>query len=221
MRFLSLSLCLGLVAYPALFAFAGAPEILITLADGRKIVLEPEDTSGIAARPLVETRDRLSRRFKKDILFLYKMRVEEGVSIIGRHKIGQGPARLTAYEITKARNSNRQLRVAGSQFRRLGETAEFKTVVNKFDEHLYLITAESVTSQGQLNPHLQYMNSQKNEIILKGFSTNWNFSSLRLQFLEKGGAAREGEFSKDADFLVNQLIDPQWIVAIRLEYLGK
>lgn len=91
--------------------------------------------------------------------------------------------------------------------------------MEKFDEHLYLITAEAVESETQLNPHLQYMNSQNNEIILKGFSTNWSFSSLRFHLSEKKDEAEkeEVEFTKDADWLVHNLINPQWIVSIRLQ----
>lgn len=199
-------------------ADSAPPEIVITTADGKVIRLEAEDTSGIAARPLVKTRDRLNERFRKEFISLYKIKVPDGLSVIGRYKVQNEPLRLTVYEITKNPDSERQLRVLVSRFRQKGEVAEFKTTVKKFQEHVFFVTAEAVQSETQLNPHLQYMNTQNNEILLKGFSTNWSFSTLKLRLAEKGSAQQqEVEFTKDADWLVNNLINPQWLISIRLE----
>ena len=99
-----------------------------------------------------------------------------------------------------------------------GETAEFKSDLRKFAEHVYLVTAEAVTAHDQLNARLRFMSTQGDAILLQGYSTNWNMSTLRLRMVEKGaGGGKDVEFAKDADWLVSHLIDPQWVVSIRLE----
>lgn len=217
-KFLKYGLCVGAFFFFLGSAVSAPPEITITAADGRVIPLEPEDTSGITARPLVKTRDRLNERFKRQFIFLYKINVPEGLSVIGRYKVQNGPLRLTVYEITKNPNSERHLRVLVSTFRKKAEVAEFKTTVKKFQEHVFFVTAEAVQSETQLNPHLRYMNAQNNEILLKGFSTNWSLITLKFRLAEKGSAEeQEVEFTKDADWLVNNLINPQWVVSTRLE----
>lgn len=199
-------------------AVSAPPEIMITAADGKIIPLEPEDISGIASRPLVKTRDRLNEKFRRQFTSLYKINVPDGLSVIGRYRVQNGPLRLTVYEITKKPNSERQLRVLVSRFRQTGEVAQFETTIKKFQEHVYFVTAEAVQSETQLNPHLRYMNTQNNEILLKGFSTDWSFRTLKFRLAEKGSAEeQEVEFTKDADWLVNNLINPQWVVSIRLE----
>jgi hypothetical protein len=212
------SLISALALAPPVATGAEPPEILLLTADGKSIRLEEENMTSLSSRPLIKTRARLNEKYKKEFLFLYRVKIPDGASIIGRTKVGKGPVRLTVYEITKKQDSVRRLRVVRSKVRQTGEIAEFRTVVQKFDEHLYLITAEAVHSEAQLNPHLRYMNSQNNEIILKGFSTDWNFSSLRFHLSGKDETEKkEAEFTKDADLLVNHLINPQWVVSIRLE----
>jgi len=76
-------------------------------------------------------------------------------------------------------------------------------VVQPFKVHVYLVTAEAVESPARLNPHLAYMSSQGDQILLKGFSTNWNMSVLRFHLAEKApGPGGEVEFAKDADWLI-------------------
>jgi hypothetical protein len=90
--------------------------------------------------------------------------------------------------------------------------------VRKFKEHLYLVTAEAVRGDDPLNAHLRYMNTQGDAILLQGFSTNWNLSTLTFQMQEQDAAPGRGvEFAKDADWLVGKLLDPQWVVSIRIE----
>jgi len=58
------------------------------------------------------------------------------------------------------------------------------------------------------------MNTQGGTIRLKGYSTNWNFSALRLNLAGRDAAQREETFTKDG--LVDQLIKPAWVVGVRV-----
>lgn len=216
-RWLALAVWVGALAVPA-GTLAGPPDLRIVSPDGVRIALEAEDLRGLSARPLVATRDRLHERFRKEFIWFYRARIADGTPVVGRWTADRGPLRLTMYEITKNDDTPRWLRVVGTRVYRTGETAEFRTDLRKFKEHVYLVTAEAVAADDQLNAHLRYMSSQGDAILVQGFSTNWNLSALRFRMVESRAAgAKDGEFARDADWLVSNLIDPQWVVSIRIE----
>jgi hypothetical protein len=177
-----------------------------------------EDLRGPSVRPLAATRDRLHERFKRAFIWLYKAPIADGTAVVGRWAADRGPLRLTMYEITKNNDTPRWLRVIGTRVYRQGETAEFRSDLKKFAEHVYLVTAEAVTAHDRLNAHLRFMTTQGDAILLQGYSSDWSLSALRFRMVEKGAAGgKDVEFAKDADWLVGNLIDPQWVVSIRIE----
>jgi hypothetical protein len=199
-------------------AAAGAPDFRVVTAAGAQLALEPEELQGPSMRPLRATRDRLHQQFRKEFVWFYRARIADGTAVVGRWTVDHGPLRVTMYEITKNEAAPRWLRVVGTRVYRAGQLAEFQTVFKKSLEHVYLVTAERVSAADELNPHLRYMNTQGDQILVQGFSTNWNLSALKFRLLERNEAnAREGEFARDADWLVSNLLDPQWIVSIRIE----
>ena len=216
-RWLAPAVWVVAMALPAPTA-AGPPDLRIVTREGAPISLETEDLRGPSARPLVATRDRLHERFRKAFIWFYKAQIADGTAVVERWAAARGPLRLTIYEITKNHDTPRWLRVIGTQVYRQGETAEFRSDLKKFAEHVYLVTAEAVTAHDQLNAHLRFMTTQGDAILLQGYSTDWRLSTLRLRMVEKGTAGeKDVEFAKDADWLVGNLIDPHWVVSIRIE----
>jgi hypothetical protein len=52
---------------------------------------------------------------------------------------------------------------------------------------------------------------------VQAYRTSWSLI-VKSRLLEKGErGAREGEFARDADWLVSNRLDPHWIVSIRIE----
>ena len=216
-KWLALMMSVGGMLLPTA-SLAGPPDLRITTRDGTRIALEAEDLRGPSARPLAATRDRLHERFKKEFIWFFKSRIPDGTPVVGRWTADRGPLRVTMYEITKNEGAPRWLRVVGTQVYRKSEVAEFRSDFKKSHEHVYLVTAEAVASDRDLNPHLRYMNAQGDSILLQGYGTNWNLSVLKFRILEKGATGTgDVEFAKDADWLVSNLLDPQWIVSIRIE----
>jgi len=109
------------------------------------------------------------------------------------------------------------LRMVSTWFRaKPGETNEFRTKVEDLEEEVFLVTAENVDSADQLNRHLSYMNTQEKAITLKGYGTNWSLSALKLDLVGKDAAQKDESFTKDALWLVDQLIKPEWVVSVRI-----
>ena len=169
-------------------------------------------------RPLVKLKQGLDEEFGAGFLSLDKVDVKDGDELIGRCTIPVAPVRLTVYEISKEnKNSERKLRVVATAFyATTRETAEFRTKVHDLQEELFLVTAEQVDSPDQLDSHLAYLNTQENTITLKGYSTNWNLSALKVNMAGKDAAQKEVPFTKDAGWLVDHLIRPLWVASIRI-----
>ena len=124
------------------------------------------------------------------------------------------------YEIAQDGADAKKLRVIGSKYYHGGETAEFLTTVDmKTHDHTYLITDEETKDVNELNQHLTYMNEQEGgEIIVDGVSTNWSFSTIKFKLAGYDLAQNKNtKFTRDGDWLVERLINPQWVSSIGLE----
>ena len=210
------SLLFAVISTPA---FAAPPALTIATKDGKDVPVVEEDMSGIQDRPLVKTRERLNAQYKRDFLFLDKVETKPGETLIGKYTVKGDPLRLTVYEISKEKSADhRTLKVLATKWLKDGETAEFTTEIRKLEEDVFLVTAEKTKSADELDPHLKYMASQDGELLVKGFGTNWNLSQLKFKLSEKkkGAAPKDGDFAKDADWMVANLIDPLWVISIRV-----
>jgi hypothetical protein len=193
-------------------------DLTITSQDGAAVPLQAEDLAGIKARPLAKIKERFDGKQKKDFVQLYVVTVKAGDVLRGAYTLKDGPYRLTAYHITKEAKGPRTLRVVSTRFHEEGATATFEAKVEKREEDLFLITAEKVASADELNSHLKYMASQNNEVLLRGYSPNWTLTALKFKMSGKEGLKQGADdFEKDADWLIEALVKPEWILAIRVE----
>lgn len=197
------------------FAAAGSIDgITIQTADGKIIPLQKEDLSGLKNKPLRNTKEKWDHKFNKDFLSFLKIDMEADQEVAGTCKVNEGPLRLTVYQITKGKNTPRFIRILSTKFYEGNNVAEYRTKIQDMEENVFLITAEKADSADELNSHLKYMSTRKGDVELEGYSTNWDLSKLKLKFAGKGEALNNDSFVKDADWLIEQLIDPQWIISI-------
>lgn len=200
------------------FAAAGSIDgLTIRTADGKNISLQKEDISGLKSKPLRMTKEKWDNKFKKDFLSFLKIDVDKEQEVVGTCKVNEGPLRLTIYQITKEKNSSRFIRILSTKFHDSNNIAEYRVKIQNLEENVFFITAEKVNSADQLNSHLKYMSTQKGGVELEGYGTNWNLSKLKLKLVGKGEELKDDSFVKDADWLIGQLINPQWIISISVE----
>jgi hypothetical protein len=192
-------------------------EIKIYSASEDIIPLLDEDLEGITSRPLIKLKEKMDKKHYKGFLELFKIKVIKGSVLKAEYKLEKGPYRLTVYEISKEKKSLRKLQVVASGYYEKGEIAKFQTKARDIEEQLFFVTAEQVSSKEELNQHLRYMNGQDNQLILKGYSTNFTLSELKFKLCGKDSASKEDNFKKDAEWLIDKLIKPVFLVAIRIE----
>lgn len=193
--------------------------IKVTTAEGQAVQILDEDLTGLISRPLVKTRKALDKKFRKGFFSLYRIQTKVGTELVGEYSVTDVPCRLTIYEISKPAGGGRELRVVATGYHVKPEKAVFRKKIEKLEENVFLITAEKVTSPGELNSHLRYLENQDNTILLKGYSTNWNLTKLKLKMAGKntGHGQKEVELERDFHWLVDQLINPLWLMSIRIE----
>ena len=193
--------------------------VKMTTSEGLPAPLLPEDLSSLISRPLVKTREALDKRFGKGFFALYRVKAKVGTELAGEHDIVTVPCRLTVYEISKRPGASRELRIVATGYHDKPEKAVFRKTVERLEENVFFVTAEKVTSAGDLNSHLRYMEEQGNAILLKGYGSNWNLSALKLEMAGRNAKQKEREdvFERDALWLVDQLKNPLWVMSIRIE----
>jgi hypothetical protein len=207
---------------------AEPPRIELARQGGEAVAVEPEDLTSIQALPLVNVKRRLEKQFHEGFVSLCKIHVAQGEVVTGTHTLVDGPMRLTVYQISKVRKGHRQLRVLASGFHPKGDIATFTSPIDDLEENVFLVTAEKVAADTELNSHLQYMNTQGNLILLKGYSTNWGMTKLKFELSgkapDKAKGKNEGKkdeaFVRDADWLIDRLLNPQWVALIRVDRKG-
>lgn len=218
-RFIRWVLILMLLNATAAGADDTSIAIKVTTSEGLPARLLSEDLSSLISRPLVKTREALDKRFGKGFFSLYRVKAKVGIELVGEHDIVTVPCRLTVYEISKRPGTSRELRIVTTGYHDKPEKAVFRKTVERLEENVFLVTAEKVTFADDLNSHLRYMEEQDNAILIKGYSSNWNLSGLKLEMAGRNAKQKEREdiFEKDALWLVDQLKNPLWLVSIRIE----
>lgn len=198
-------------------AAATRPELAVIDAAGQRIPLIDEELTGLESRPLLSTKKELTQQFGPGFISFQKVKAKAGDKLTGTYQVPTGSWRLTVYHISKEKNGPRYLRVVATGYHAVPEPAKFSTTIERLEENVFLVTAEAVKSADDLNSHLRYMNAQNNEIVLKGYGTNWNLSALKFKLSGKEEKATSGEFVKEADWLVQRLTKPQWVMSVRVE----
>jgi len=199
-------------------AAAPMPQFEVKNIKGEAISLEKEVLRGIKARPLIKIQENWNQKYYPGFISFYKILVTENEEIMGSYKLEEGPARITVYQVSKKdQNAQRFLRVLSTGYFQTGEIAVLHSKIQSQKENVFFITIEKTTSQENLNSHLKYMNTQDNEIILKGYGSNWNLSKLKFKLQGVDPKQRKDNFKKDVGWLINQLINPQRIISIRVK----
>lgn len=193
--------------------------INLNTPDGTSVTLLNDDPKGIITRPLRKTKERWDKKYYKDFLQFRKISPSFiGKDIRGQLKIENGPARITVYQISRLDDKNdMSLRVIITGFYQASEIALIDTSIYDMKNNVFIITSEKLETADELNTHLKYMNQQNNSITLNGYSSNWSLSKLRLKLSGTTESINNETFVKDADWLVSQLINPQWVIFIRAD----
>jgi hypothetical protein len=193
--------------------------IKVSTSEGQVVPLLSEDLTGLISRPLVKLQETLDKKFHEGFYSLSRIQAKAGTELVGEYDVVTVPCRLTVYEVSKRVGAARELRVVTTGYHTKPEKAVFRRKIEKLEEDVFIISVERVSSANELNAHLRYMESQGNTIILKGYSTNWNLTALKLKMRENRPENEQGdaEFEKDGLWLVNQLINPLSLMSVRIE----
>ena len=88
--------------------------------------------------------------------------------------------------------------------------------IEPFREEFFIIVYEQTDSENEKDSHQRYFEEGVRNLKITSLRTNMTFSSLKLKMKDFAGDAAEGFFVRNAQDLVDSLIQPKRIFFIRL-----
>lgn len=200
---------------PALNAFP--QEFRIINSKGAEVFFQPPTLNGIKMRPLKKVIKRLNDANHPNFFSIFEVSHPNTDTLTVQFKNIQTNQRLSVYRICHNQDNENILTLHSTRFITDQKKISFNNLTGASAPYLLLFTLEKTNNLNQLNSHIQYLRQQNNQIELNGYGTNWSMSELKLKMTGKNEDQSNDKFVKDSEWLVEQLIAPEWIIAIMVK----
>jgi len=214
------------------FSFAGFPSGLL-MADenvppqpefflnNKPAALTVQDLSGFGTRPLRLLLQRNNRAHRDELIQVYALGAREGEDLRIVLKTPLPGMRVTLYKILHEQDGSRYLSMPTSvYFDEPGETI-YQENVGLFQEAFFIVTFEKTDSPEEKDINVRYFEERVRRLVIGAYKTNFLFSSLKIKMKDFADPDAKAFFERDAQLLVNRLMDPRRIFLIRLWKAGK
>lgn len=175
-----------------------------------------QDLSGFLTRPLRLLVRRNNQARADEFMQVYALGVGEGDELQVDLTPPQPGFRATVFKIVRKKGGIRVLTMPVSHY--FGETEPmiFKERIEPSEQEFLLFVYEKTDSPDQKNEHIQYFESRERQLFIEAYRTNLWLSSLKLKLREVVDGGQEELFDRDAQKLIDCLVDPKRIFLIRL-----
>jgi hypothetical protein len=214
---LAAALFFSLPAIPerSLIAEEGAPQLPKFYLNGEPVTLTVQDLSGFGTRPLRLLAQRNNRKHRGEFIQAYALGAREGEDLRIEMASPLPGMRVTLYKILQEPDGSRYLSMPSSvYFDKPGETL-YRGKTEPFREAFFIIVFEKTDSPGEKEINVRYFEERVRRLSVAA-KTNFLFSSLKLKMKDFGGPEAGEFFERDAQLLVDRLIDPRRIFLVRL-----
>ncbi len=200
--------------------FAHAPTISVTSGD-QTVDLISSKLEGITLKPLRSLKEEWDEKNFTDFLSVYEIAVNDNATVVGKYKVptivknGNG-LRITLYRVVSKDGKQRFMELAYTNYYPAGTPLEIPIVAEKKSECFYIVTAEAVKSEKDIDPNLAYMLSlqkSKRSLEVTDIGTNFTLSDVKLSMKDQ-----EDKFKLTASDAYNRLINPHWIILFYPHY---
>jgi hypothetical protein len=129
--------------------------------------------------------------------------------------------RVTFYKILRSENGLRYLSMPDSvYFKEPGEKS-FQEKIEPFREEFFIIVFEKTDSPDEKDINVRYFEDRVRNLVIGSYKTNWNLSSLKLKLKDFADDQAKDFYERDAQTLIDRLIDSRRIFLIRIWKAGK
>jgi hypothetical protein len=214
------------------FSFAGifsgllsaaeeAPPLPKFYLDGKPVALTVQDLSGLGTRPLRLLVQRNNRTHGDELIQVYALGLREGEDLQVGLATPLPGMRVTLYKILHETDGSRYLTMPSSvYFNKPGETI-YREKIEPFREAFLIIAFEKTDSPNEKNINVRYFEERMRNLSIGAYKTNLLFSSLKLKMKDFADPEAKGFFERDAQLLVNRLVNPRRLFLVRLWRAGK
>ncbi|MFH1208458.1 MAG: hypothetical protein V1673_02725 [Candidatus Omnitrophota bacterium] len=220
-----------IVAAAGLFLLAGifqrplaaaedVPQLPKFSLNGQPAQLTVQDLSGFGTRPLRLLVQRNNRKRHDELIQVYALGAREG------DELGIEPAaplpgmRVTLYKILHEPDGSRYLSMPSSvYFEKPGQTLYWEKI-GPFREAFFIMVFEKTDSPDEKEINVRYFEERVRRLSIAA-KTNFLFSSLKLKMKDFADPEAGQFFERDAQLLVDRLIDPRRIFLVRIWKAGK
>ncbi|MFH1800946.1 MAG: hypothetical protein ABH891_08920 [Candidatus Omnitrophota bacterium] len=204
----------------SLMAEENVPQLPKVYLNGAPVELTVQDLSGFGTRPLRLLVQRNNRARHDEFIQTYALGTREG------DELGIEPAapvagmRVTIYKILQEPGGSRYLSMPSSvYFDKPGETL-YREKMGPFREAFFIAVFEKTDSPDEKEINVRYFEERVRRLSVAA-KTNLFFSSLKLKMKDFADLNAGEFFERDAQLLVDRLIDPRRIFLIRIWKAGK
>jgi len=158
---------------------------------------------------------------KDELMQVYALGAREGEDLKVELAAPLPGMRVTLYKILHEPNGSRYLSMPSSvYFDKPGETF-FQEKLGPFREAFFIITFEKTDSSERKDINVRYFEERVRKLVIGAYKTNFLFSSLKIRMKDFADPDAKVFFERDAQLLVNRLMDPRRIFLIRVWKAGK
>ncbi len=203
------------ISQRSLAAAEGVPRLPRFYLNGQPATLTIQDLSGFGTRPLRLLIERNNRKRREELIQVYALGAHEGDDL-GIELAAPLPGmRVTLYKILQEPGGSRYLSMPSSvYFDKPGQTL-YRENTGLFREAFFIIVYEKTDSPDEKEINVRYFEERVRKLSVAA-KTNFLFSSLKLKMKDFADLKAGEFFERDAQLLVDRLIDPRRIFLVRI-----
>jgi hypothetical protein len=187
----------------------------------KPVVLTVQDLSGFGTRPLRLLVQKNNRAHKDELMQVYALGAREGEDLQIELVAPMPGMRVTLYKIVHETDGSRYLNMPISvYFDKPGETI-YQEKIGPFREAFFIIAFEKADSSEEKDVNVRYFEERVRKLVIGAYKTNFLFSSLKLKMKDFADPDAKAFFERDAQLLVDRLMEPRRIFLVRLWKIEK
>ena len=129
--------------------------------------------------------------------------------------------RVTLYKIHREEGGLRYLSMPASvYFKEAGEKS-YEEKLEPFREEFFIAVFEKTDSPDEKDVNVRYFEDRVRNLVIGSYRTNFLLTSLKLRMKDFADDQTKDFYERDAQVLIDRLIDPRRIFLVRIWKAGK
>ncbi len=223
---LLIALCMGVLTAFLFFTRAAVaeekvPQLPRFYVNGKPVSLTVQDLSGLGTRPLRVLIQRNNKARGDEWIRAHAMGAREGDTVRVAFTAPMPGMRATIYKIHREEGGLRYLSMPSTvYFKEAGEQS-YQEKIQPFREEIFIIVFEKTGSADEKDVNVRYFEERVRNLVIGSYKTNLLLTSLKFRMKDFADDQARDFYERDAQLLIDRLIDPRRIFLVRVWKAGK